>query len=257
MAIKELKEEDIEFSNWMRNFYNKKASKISDKGYEYARWFSTREKRRQHKFSTISILHHLRDIEFKNCLEIGCGPGTWTELLIKKYPDAKFTCLDISKEMIKQFKDKIKSKNVKTLVNSFLDQEFKEKFDFIFCSRAIEYIPNKSAVLNKIESLLNPRGRAIIITSPPHPTAFAIKKIIKGRVNKQHTQRISVKIMDYLLKRNNFAKIRFYPILFSDFALVPTETLFYSLYKKRWGLLSKLFATGYLVKFEKVKDEKN
>lgn len=246
-----------EFSNWMRNFYNNKAKKISDKGYEYARWFETPIKRRQHKFSTISLIYHLRDVQFKNCLEIGCGPGTWTKLLLNRYPKAKFTCLDISKEMIAQFKSQIKSKNVKTIVNNFLDQEFNKKFDFIFSSRAIEYIPNKYKVIEKISSLLVPGGKGIIITSPPHPTVFAIKKTLTGKINLQHTQRISVKRMNYLLRKNNFKKIRFYPILFSDFPLIPTTFLFKSLYNKKWGILSKMFASGYIVKFEKPKYEKH
>ena len=106
----ELKKEDVEFSNWMRQFYNKKAKKISDKGYEYARWFSTPRKKKQYNSTVRSLLFHLRDIGFKKCLEVGCGPGTWTRLLLKKYPEAKFTCLDISKEMISQFNENVKEK---------------------------------------------------------------------------------------------------------------------------------------------------
>lgn len=251
-----LKNEDVEFTNWMRNFYNQKARKISDRGYEYARWFSTRKNRRQYKFSTNSLLYHLRDIQFKNCLDVGCGPGTWTRLLLEKYPNAKFTCLDISKEMIFQFKSQIKSKNVKTKINNFLDQKFHEKFDFIFCSRAIEYIPNKDKVINKFYFLLSPGGKAIVVTSPPHPTTLAIKRAFTGKVNLQHTQRISVKKMNYLLRKSRFINIKFYPILFSDFPLVPTSFLFRSLYRKKWGILSKIFASGYIVKFEKPKYEK-
>lgn len=247
----QLMEEDKKFGSWMRNFYNKKAINISNKGYEYARWFSTKEKRRQYRFSTISLFFHLRDIDFKNCLEVGCGPGTWTNLLINKYPQAKFTCIDISKEMIKQFKKNIKSKNVKTIVNNFLDQEFKKKYDFIFCSRTIEYIPDKSKVIQKFSILLKPGGRGIIITSPPHPKILAIKRMFGKKINLQHTQRISVKDMEKLLTENGFKSIQFYPILFSDFFLVPTSFLFKKLYKKKWNTLSKMFATGYTVKFEK------
>ncbi len=246
-------EKDLEFSNWIRNFYNIKAKKISDKGYEYARWFSTKEKSRQYKFSTLSLLYHLRDIEFKNCLEIGCGPGTWTKLLLKKYPRAKFTCLDISREMIKQFKSAIKSKKVKAITNNFLDQKFKEKYNFIFCSRAIEYIPNKQIVIRKIYSLLEPGGKGIIITSPPHPAFLSIKKLLGKKIDFEHSQRISIKEMSRLLRKTGFEKINFYPILFTDSFLVPTSFLFRNFYKKKWGLVSKMLASGYLVKFEKPK----
>jgi SAM-dependent methyltransferase len=236
----------------MREFYNRKSRNISTKGYEYARWFSTPVKRRQYKFSTISLLFHLKDIDFKSCLEVGCGPGTWTKLLIKKYPKAKFSCLDISKEMIRQFKENIKAENVEAIVDNFLEHDFKKKkFDFIFCSRAIEYIPNKPKVIEKFASLLKKNGKCIVVTSPPHPRVLAIKRAFGKKIDKEHTKRISVDSMHRLLKKNGFKNIEFYPILFSDFFLIPTSFLFRKFYNKRWGVVSKMFASSYLVKFEK------
>lgn len=243
--------DDSSFGTWMREFYNNKAGNLFKDNYEYVRWFSTPVKRRQYKFSTISLLFHLRNIKFKKCLEIGCGPGTWTRLLLKKYSNASFTCLDISKEMIKQFRRGIKSKKVKTLVNNFLDQKFKEKFNFVFCSRAIEYIPNKPKVIEKFYDLLENGGKGIIVTSHPHPTIVKIKRLFGEKINKEHTQRISVNEMRELLQKAGFVNIKFYPILFSDFFLIPTSILFYTCYKYRWGILSRLFATGYVVSFDK------
>lgn len=249
--------EDLEFSNWIRSFYNAKAKDISDKGYEYARWFSTKEKRRQYKFTTISLLHHFKDIDFKNCLEIGCGPGTWTKLLIKKYPNSRFTCLDISKEMIKQFKRNVKSKKVKIIVNNFLDHDFKnKKYDLIFCSRAIEYIPDKRKIISKFYRLMNENGKGIIVTSPPHPIILNIKKAFGKKIDREHTQRISVKRLNELLEKAGFINIKFYPILFIDLLFVPTTFLFKKLYKKRLGLFSRIFSTSYIVKFERSKNEK-
>jgi ubiquinone/menaquinone biosynthesis C-methylase UbiE len=244
---------DREFDSWMRRFYNRKASRISDKGYEYARWFSSPRKRRQYKFSAKSLLFHLKDFEFRDCLEVGCGPGTWTRLLLKKYPEARIDCLDISKEMIDQFKKNItEKKRVNTIVSSFLDKDFKKReYDFLFSSRAIEYIPNKKRVIDKFNSLLKAGGRGIIISSPPHPFVLSLKKSFGKRLNVNHTKRISVKKMSALLKGSGFLDVRFYPILFSDFFLVPTSFLFRRLYRKRWGLLSKMFASGYIVSFRK------
>jgi len=244
---------DEKFSDWMREFYNKKAKNISSKGYEHARWFSSPEKIRQFNFSSLSLDHHMEDIKFKDCLEIGCGPGTWTKFLLKRYPKAKFTCLDISKEMIKQHRSNVKSNRVERVVKSFLDENFKKKFDFIFFSRSIEYIPNKLRVIEKLNSLLRPGGKCIIVTSPPHPTFFAMKKVLGKKIDLEHTQRISVYRLNRLLKKVGFVNREAYPILFTDAFLVPTSLLFKMLYRKRWGLLSHVFASGYLVKFEKRK----
>ena len=246
-----LSKEDREFHEWIRKFYDKKPVNVSNRDYEYYRWFSTPIKRRQYKFSTLSLLYHLRGVNFKRCLDIGCGTGTWTKLLIDKYPKSKFICIDISNEMIKQFRKKIKFNKVKTKVISFFEFQAKKKFDFVFSSRAVEYIPNKQLVIKKIYDFMESGGNGMIITSHPHPKIIAIKKLLGKKINKQHTKRIHVKEMNKLLKSQGFVDISFYPILFGDFKLIPTSFLFYNLYKKKWGFFSKMFATGYIVKFKK------
>jgi len=250
MDNKSISKGDKEFDDWMRDFYNKKSKNISEKGYEYARWFSSPKKIRQHKFTTKSLLFHLEKTEIKKCLEIGCGPGTWTNLLLKKYPNANFTCVDISKEMLEQLK-KVNSKKVKTIESSFLDYNSNEKFNFIFSSRSIEYIPNKDKIIRKFSEFLEPKGKGIIVTSPPHPLVLSIKNLFVKKKDKEHTKRISITKMRELLLKYKFKNIKFYPILFSDFFLVPRNFLFNNFYKKEWNLISKMFASGYIVKFEK------
>jgi len=71
-------------------------------------------------------------------------------------------------------------------------------------------------------------------------------------LNKQHTQRISVRKMKKLLQDVGFKNIEFFPILFTDsLPEIFNKILFNLFYKKRWNLIPKLFASGYLVKFEK------
>lgn len=243
------------FSSYIRKFYDSKAKKVSSGNYEHFRWFSTKKKRKQYFFTKQSLLFHFRDLSFKDCLDVGCGPGTWTQILLQKYPSASFDCIDISKEMLYQFQSKLKRQNVKTnikiIVNSFLEQKFNKKYDFIFSSRCIEYISNKPKVINKMYDLLQESGRLIIVTSPPHPFVLFIKKILGKKMNYYHTKRISVKQIKYLLEESGFINIKFYPILFSDFFLVPSSFLFNWLYRKKWGILSKMFATSYVVKCRK------
>jgi len=99
-----------------------------------------------------------------------------------------------------------------------------------------------------------PGAKAIIITSPPHRIAMKIKKVLGKKIDKNHSQRISVKEMKKILSQNRFKKIEFYPILFSDFLPIPQKFLFERNYKKQWGTVAKLFASGYLVKFQKPKN---
>jgi malonyl-CoA O-methyltransferase len=54
--------------------------------------------------------------EFSRILEIGCGTGSYTQLLSDKYRKAQITAVDISKTMIDVAQNKILGKNVHFLV---------------------------------------------------------------------------------------------------------------------------------------------
>ncbi|PIN77087.1 hypothetical protein COV15_03160 [Candidatus Woesearchaeota archaeon CG10_big_fil_rev_8_21_14_0_10_34_12] len=242
-----------EFHKWMKEFYEDKPRSVGKDNYEYYRWFSSERRKMQYKFSFQSLVFHLKDIKIKNFLEIGCGPGTWTKVLIKKYPNAKIDCVELSQQMINQFKKNVKDgKRVKTKIKSFLDFDTDKKYDFIFSSRAIEYIPNKDKVIEKIWKFMEPGGKGMIITSPPHPFVLSIKKLLGKKIDKEHIDRISVTKMRELLEKEGFQNIEMYPILFTD--TLPAflrKMLWKNLYRKKFGLLSKMFASGYLVKFGK------
>lgn len=246
-------EDSEEFHKWMKEFYEDKPRSVGKDNYEHYRWFSSERRKMQYKFSFQSLVFHLKDVKIKNCLEIGCGPGTWTKVLMNKYPDAKIDCVELSQQMINQFKKNVnKSKNVKTVVKSFLDFETDKKYDFIFSSRAIEYIPKKENVIEKIWRFMKIGGKGIIITSPPHPFILSIKKAFGKKIDKEHIDRISVTKMRKLLKSQGFVNIEIYPILFTDnLPAFLRRILWGSLYKKEWEIFSKMFASGYLVKFVK------
>jgi len=248
----ESKQKKESFNDWVREFYDDKAKNYTHGDYEKFRWFASKKKKRQYYQTTRSLLFHLRNVNFKTCLDIGCGPGTWTFLLLKKYPTSEFICLDISKEMLMQFKSRVNEKRINFVVSAFTDFKTKNKYDFIFASRSIDYMEDKPLVIKKIYDLLNSGGKGIIVTSPPHSISVKIKKFFGKKLNKQHTQRISVRKMKKLLQDVGFKNIEFFPILFTDsLPEIFNKILFNLFYKKRWNLIPKLFASGYLVKFEK------
>jgi ubiquinone/menaquinone biosynthesis C-methylase UbiE len=240
------------FNDWIREFYNNDKQQAAKGNYEYFRWFSSEKKRRQYQQTTRSLNYHLSNTTFKNCLDIGCGPGTWTFLLLKRFPQANFTCLDISKEMLSQFQSRINSPRIEFVISAFSDFPLNKKYDFLFSSRSIEYMENKPLVIKKMYDALESGGKGMIVTSPPHEIYTKVKKILGKKENLQHTKRIFIREMYYLLKNAGFKNIRTYPILFAD--QLPeslNHLLFDNLYKKKWNLLSTLFASGYIVKFDK------
>jgi ubiquinone/menaquinone biosynthesis C-methylase UbiE len=58
----------------------------------------------------ISLRETLNEINFENCLEIGCGTGKNTEWLITK--GQKITAIDLSEEMLTIARNKIPIENI-------------------------------------------------------------------------------------------------------------------------------------------------
>ncbi len=96
-----------------------------------------------------SLRETLKNIEFENCLEIGCGTGKNTEWLAKK--SKQVTAIDLSEGMLAVAKQKNISGNVE-FQNSDITEAwtFKEKqFDLITFSLVLEHIENLKDIFKK------------------------------------------------------------------------------------------------------------
>ena len=88
---------------------------------------------RQTSKSKKIISYAIKDLDFKNLFELGCGPGTWTKAFLNKNQKAKFLLVDISKKMLDQAKKNLKNyKNIKYIEEDFLKFKTAEKFDCFF-----------------------------------------------------------------------------------------------------------------------------
>ncbi len=96
-------------------------------------------------------------------LDIGCGTGTLAKILKENFPNAKVTCLDFSKNMIKLAQQKLfKYKNdINFLVSDFNNISPSKKYDVVISSFALHHIPTdeeKIQLYKNIFSLLNMNG---------------------------------------------------------------------------------------------------
>src|SRR3989344_1658053 len=131
--------------------------------YEFNRWFKNPENKLGYDMHYSSQRFHTKGIEFKSYFEFGVGPGTWTKMFLSS--SKRFVLLDISEEMIKQAKQKIgNGKNMRYITGNVLNLNQREKFDFVFSSRAIKYIPNKEKLFGVIYSSLRNGGKCVIIS---------------------------------------------------------------------------------------------
>lgn len=76
-----------------------------------------------------------------NILEIGCGIGTVSKLLIKMIPNGHFVGCDISPKSIQYAKDHNSQKNVEFICTDMSDFTHNVKFDFVVFPDVLEHIP--------------------------------------------------------------------------------------------------------------------
>lgn len=107
-------------------------------------------------------------IDFSGCkhlLEIGCGVGAQTEVLLKLFPNLQITCVDYSESQLEEAR-----KNLRQYADrvTFFCQDAKElelpgRYDSVFICWALEHIPDSIEVLTGMKRFLR-SGSKIWIT---------------------------------------------------------------------------------------------
>ena len=115
----------------------------------------------------ICTIETLNNLVFKNVLELGCGTGKNTELLLNKAE--KIIGLDFSQEILNKAEEKISDKRVifkkADLTESWkIDNNFA---DLITCSLTLEHIKNLSHIFNQASLKLKNNG--LFFISELHP----------------------------------------------------------------------------------------
>lgn len=104
-----------------------------------------------------------------NVLEIGCGIGTLTSLLVKKC--GQLLAVDISPSSIELAKKNLSShQNISFLVSDMSDFPEAQKFDFIVLPDVLEHIPveQHDNLFYQISKNLKPNGRVCIHIPDPY-----------------------------------------------------------------------------------------
>src|SRR5215471_17100682 len=104
----------------------------------------------------------LKNISFKNCLEIGCGTGKNIEWLIQKAEH--ITAVDLSDEMLAKAKEKITSDKVE-FKQADITKEWsfaRQYYDLVSFSLVLEHIEDLDHIFKEASALLNAAGYVYI-----------------------------------------------------------------------------------------------
>ena len=176
--------------------------------------------------------------------------------MLLRNPDAKFTLVDVSEEMIKQAKKNIGERNnVDFIVENFENYNMQNKIDFFFSSRSIEYVPDKRKAVRNIHRVLKLGSEGLIITKNPNSLGRILSRFIGKKPDLAHTEQIIAQDLVNLLKEFEFKKIKVYPCIVSA---LPVIRLFWlnrfiwkKIYKKENSRVLGIFCESFLIKFKK------
>lgn len=147
--------------------------------------------------------HWGRDMEGENILEVGCGAGRFTEIVLR-HTRANLYAIDYSTAVDANFRNNGPHERLKLFQASMFHMPFAENsFDKIFCFGVLQHTPDFKKALESMTRVLKPGGELVIDFYP-----------IKGwytKINAKYMLRPFLKRMDHatLLRWNR----RFLPIL--------------------------------------------
>lgn len=93
-------------------------------------------------------------------LDIGCGTGLVGEELLRHWPSAELTGVDASPAMLQEAKRKIP--NLQTVTSDASTIHFDKKFDAIFSSMLLHWLPDPQKTIRDWQKYLNPEGHLFV-----------------------------------------------------------------------------------------------
>ena len=92
----------------------------------------------------------------KRVVDLGCGPGNSTELLIARYPQAEVVGLDSSPDMLRQARERLPKCSFEHAdLASWSPQQ---PTDLLFANAVFQWVPDHPAVLQRLLAALLPGG---------------------------------------------------------------------------------------------------
>jgi len=124
-------------------------------------------------------------------IDIGCGPGNSTQVLVQRWPDSEIIGIDNSPAMIEKAKKDYPNQDWQ-LLDAGTD-EIAGKFDIIFSNATIQWIPDHANLLKKFHNMLFDNG-VLAVQIPlfwDMPLGKSIANIAENRRWKSETQDVT------------------------------------------------------------------
>jgi len=174
---------------------------------------------------------HLENERFSKILELGCGTGNYTELLLKSNPDAHITAIDFSEEMVQAAKAKLRKfgSRISFAVKDIEDlhiEEYGAGFDLITSNSTFHWLSDFQASVSKCAGMLSKGGKFLISYFGPG-TYKELKQVLEDYFGR----RIQLSADSFLGKTDfvNIMRRRFHPLSIAEYETVHNYDTFLAL----------------------------
>lgn len=148
--------------------------------FPYLHGFNTVEQNRLKKqatFTEFSVYQDINLADVKKLLEVGCGVGAQSEILLRRFPNINLTSIDLSDNQLRAAKQTLEALSYAQERYSLhkmnaSDMEFdSHHFDGAFLCWILEHVPDPAKVLSEVRRVLKP-GSVIYITEVLNSSFF-------------------------------------------------------------------------------------
>ena len=89
-------------------------------------------------------------------VDLGCGPGNSTELLVERYPQSEIVGLDSSPDMLRKARERLpQCKFIEADIETWTPDP---RTDLLFSNAVMQWLPDHTAVLRRLLEALSPGG---------------------------------------------------------------------------------------------------
>lgn len=104
----------------------------------------------------IDLIRRVPLTEIRRAVDIGCGPGNSTELIVNRYPDAHVLGLDNSPDMLAKARGRLPE--VRFEEADIATWKPDERYDLIFANAVLQWLPDHKRLLARLASSLEGGG---------------------------------------------------------------------------------------------------
>jgi len=171
-------------------------------------------------------------------VDIGCGPGNSTRVLRERWPRAQVAGLDSSAEMIQTAREAYPQET--WIMSDAAQWETDEKFDIVFSSAALQWIPDHTVLIPKLFDRVKPGG-VLAVQVPSNHRSPLHQAVLKVSKKKEWSQ-----LMAGCETRLNYHEPGFYYELLAAISRQFTlwQTTYYHVLDNHQGLVDWYSSTG-------------